>query len=49
MSRPVLFALIAAATLSACGGKWVGPPAQPAMTEKFSDSVGFTGIGFENL
>ena len=49
MSRPVLLALIAASLLSACGGRFVGPPPQPAMTNAFSDSVGFTGIGSEAL
>ena len=46
MSRTLLLALLACATLSACGGRFVGPPPQPAMTERFSDSVGFTGVGF---
>ena len=47
MSRPVLFALMAIGLMSACAGKLGGAPVQPAMSETYSNSIGFTSIGAE--
>ena len=44
--RP-LAALAALSLISACAGQVGGPPPQPAMTQTYSNSVGFTGIDGE--
>jgi hypothetical protein len=47
MLRITLFALGVAGILSACTEYDTLPPAQPMMAPQFSDSVGFTGVGYE--
>jgi hypothetical protein len=47
MTRSTFIALISVGLLSACAGKIGGPPIQPAMDPKFTNSIGFTGIGGE--
>ena len=47
MTRTTLFALTTVGLLSACGDNFVAPPFQPAMDDRYSNSVGFTGINGE--
>jgi hypothetical protein len=49
MTRSTIFALMAIGLLTACAGKLGGPPPQPAMSEAYSDSIGFTGVGSERF
>ncbi len=47
MSRNLIFVLTAFGLLSACGGQLGGPPPQPALSDAYSSSIGFTGVGRE--
>ncbi|MBD3662657.1 hypothetical protein [Sulfitobacter aestuariivivens] len=48
MTAKILALFCAAALLSACGGRFVGPPPQPGMSDAYSNSVGFTGVSTTN-
>ncbi|MGJ5619768.1 hypothetical protein [Sulfitobacter sp. MF3-043] len=45
MPRLLIFALMSVGLLSACAGKLGGPPPAPVFGGKYSQSVGFTGVG----
>ena len=43
----LIAALTLAGLLSACNGTLVGPPPAPVFGGTYSDSIGFTHVGFE--
>ncbi len=47
MSRTLIFAVVASGLLSACAGQLGGPPPQPGMSDAYSNSIGYTGVGNE--